>query len=443
MPTQQQQQQHPVGVSVPALVQVAAAPKQTFYRRELPEPAIAFSSKAGRRLFAEALREGDLACYFPLAENFRPQHEPAYCGLTSLTVTLNALGVDPGRVWKGPWRWFHEEMLDCCFPLSRVRESGITFTELASLARCNGAEATLFRQNKHSLEAFRAAVQRAARLENGPFMLVSYSRKALGQTGDGHFSPVGGYHRGTDQMLIMDVATFKYPPQWLPVPLVYHAMSLVDKSSGLCRGWMSIAKSRVNKPGLYFALNNSGADWPAFFAALRGKLSELHALALTQQQQQLGAPVAGASGADLEAAIPTALRLMHAGDLLSQLRTHAERFELHEVAEGHRQQVDLLLQQLRATAAYAAVRQEVDASPHLRESLSAPDKLDILTVLLFALPPRLWAAAAGQSGTECSAHCGCFHTQQLPEPLRSEVKAVQLQIDSQSALLQPCAETDT
>lgn len=36
-------------------------------------------------------------------------------------------------------------------------------------------------------------------------LVVSYSRRTLGQTGDGHFSPVGGYHAGRDLVLILDV----------------------------------------------------------------------------------------------------------------------------------------------------------------------------------------------------------------------------------------------
>ena len=40
-------------------------------------------------------------------------------------------------------------------------------------------------------------------------VVVSYSRKQLGQTGDGHYSPIGGYHRASDQVLILDVARFK------------------------------------------------------------------------------------------------------------------------------------------------------------------------------------------------------------------------------------------
>jgi len=38
---------------------------------------------------------------------------------------------------------------------------------------------------------------------------VSYSRRTFGQTGDGHFSPIGGYHAGKDLVLILDVARFK------------------------------------------------------------------------------------------------------------------------------------------------------------------------------------------------------------------------------------------
>jgi glutathione gamma-glutamylcysteinyltransferase len=40
-------------------------------------------------------------------------------------------------------------------------------------------------------------------------MVTSYSRKVLGQTGDGHFSPVGGYCAQEDMVLILDVARFK------------------------------------------------------------------------------------------------------------------------------------------------------------------------------------------------------------------------------------------
>ena len=49
------------------------------------------------------------------------QNEPAYCGLGTLVTALNALEVDPGRVWKGVWRWYDESLLDCCKDLAAVR----------------------------------------------------------------------------------------------------------------------------------------------------------------------------------------------------------------------------------------------------------------------------------------------------------------------------------
>lgn len=115
------------------------------------------------------------------------QDEPAYCGLASLAMVLNTLSIDPRRTWKvkdhssllfidgggaclvggrwheaglaapgrclacisgsnlhhvllaglqGPWRWFHEEMLDCCHPLSKVREEGITLEQVRCAALC-------------------------------------------------------------------------------------------------------------------------------------------------------------------------------------------------------------------------------------------------------------------------------------------------------------------
>jgi len=40
-------------------------------------------------------------------------------------------------------------------------------------------------------------------------VFFSYLRSALGQTGTGHFSPIGGYNEEHDLVLIMDVARFK------------------------------------------------------------------------------------------------------------------------------------------------------------------------------------------------------------------------------------------
>ncbi|KAA6429894.1 MAG: phytochelatin synthase, partial [Trebouxia sp. A1-2] len=157
---------------------------RTFYKRALPcPPAVAFSSSEGRTMFADALLDGTLQGFFKLIEQFRTQDEPAFCGLASLAMVLNALAIDPRRAWKGPWRWFHEQMLDCCQPLSTVIETGINLDQQAAcLARCNGAMAELVRYDSLSEEKFRATIQEICASDQ-QHVIVSYSRKQFLQTG--------------------------------------------------------------------------------------------------------------------------------------------------------------------------------------------------------------------------------------------------------------------
>jgi len=56
------------------------------------------------------------------------------------------------------------------------------------------------------------------------FVVVCYSRRELGQTGDGHFSPLGAWDAVSDRVLILDVARFKYRPHWVLVAELWRAM---------------------------------------------------------------------------------------------------------------------------------------------------------------------------------------------------------------------------
>lgn len=75
-------------------------------------------------------------------------------------------------------------------------------------------------------------------------MIVSYSRKTMLQTGDGHFSPVGGYHAARDLVLILDTARFKYPPHWVPLPLLHEAMAAHDPVTQQPRGLLLVRPSQ-------------------------------------------------------------------------------------------------------------------------------------------------------------------------------------------------------
>lgn len=213
---------------------------ESFYRRPLPDGLVPFAGDEGRAIFREALAAGTMEGFFALAEQFHTQAEPAFCGLGSLVVALNALGVDPGRSWKGPWRWFGEEMLDCCVALDDVRKVGLTLDEVGCLARCNGAHARVRRATDAPVAELRAAIEAASRRPRGKVVVASYSRATLGQTGSGHFSPIGGLHAGRDLALLLDVARFKYPPHWVPVERLHAAMAPIDEATGRSRGWVAL-----------------------------------------------------------------------------------------------------------------------------------------------------------------------------------------------------------
>jgi glutathione gamma-glutamylcysteinyltransferase len=214
---------------------------QTTYRRPLPENAVAFASAEGRALFSEALSTKGLDGYFPLAEQYHTQSEPTFCGLGSLVVALNALAIDPERSWKGPWRWFSEELLDCCSPLAAVRERGLDMEEFVCLARCNGADVELHRADASSFQRWRAALASAASGE--AVVIAAYDRAAIGQTGGGHYSPLGGYHATKNLVLMLDVARFKYPAHWMDANRLWQAMQRIDPATNQARGWIVLRPS--------------------------------------------------------------------------------------------------------------------------------------------------------------------------------------------------------
>jgi glutathione gamma-glutamylcysteinyltransferase len=224
-----------------------ASAGNTIYMRPLPTDLVALDSRDGRELFTEALLRGTMEGYFKLAQQFHTQSDPAYCALGSLVCGLNALQIDPARAWKGPWRWFSEELLDCCKPLEEIRRSGLSLAEAACLARCSNADVTLSRPTLGRLDAFREQVERSATTDGGPVVIVNYTRRTLGQTGGGHFSPIGGYHAATRRVLVLDTARFKYPPHWVPIDLLFSAMLEHDPDTGRPRGWLVLRRRSTER----------------------------------------------------------------------------------------------------------------------------------------------------------------------------------------------------
>ena len=230
------------------------AESKTFYGRSLPQTLVDYRSSESKTRLCRSLQTGYAVPYLALSSCFNTQAEPAFCGLSTLAIILNSLRIDPQRIWKTIWRWYSEELLGCCRPLEDVKLSGITLEEFVCLAECNGAITSLVRPCDCEQE-FKKFVQTVERIctggrvkgnmlenldEENPeeFMAISFSRKTLGQTGDGHFSPIAALDLDTNSVLMFDTARFKYPPYWVPIDLLFQSMLAIDKATEKSRGYI-------------------------------------------------------------------------------------------------------------------------------------------------------------------------------------------------------------
>jgi len=366
------------------------ASSRTLYRRTLPVGSIPFSSPEGRAIFREALASGTMEGYFALAEQFHTQGEPSFCGLGTLVIILNALAIDPGRIWKGSWRWFSEDMLDCCRPLDEIKNDGITLAELVCLARCNGARAEAHRPEHSSLAALRAAVREAASTPDRGHLVAAYDRAALGQTGAGHFSPIGGYHEARDLVLLLDVARFKYPPHWVPLEQLWEAMKPLDPATGKSRGFVRLSRGTTSTPSL-FNMASSKCAWRATTTAV------LRAVA--------GQP----SDGPLAALSPSALEALTTPKSLPESEEHARvRTEL--------------LAQIRATALYA----------HVARKVAPPLRPEIVTLLVYGATDAMLSLASPSD--EDRGQLAALRTaSEIPPLLQAEITSVRSQLESMTA----------
>lgn len=279
-------------------------PKVTFRRRVLPQHLVALSDPVGQIALMRALQQQTAATYFMLTQHWDNQSDPASCGVTTLRQVLNAAGMDPTAVrWKGGWRYYGSDaMVICrCMDPVRIQRAGITLDDFVRLAHCHGLEGRVerpeavrtqesstssehsHRQVKNTVDAFRndileslqtrLPIQQGGDAKDGEkevvpptFLVVSFSRAVLQQTGDGHFSTVAAYDAETDSALVLDVARFKYPPYWVKVQELYDAMLPADPVTKESRGW---------------SLWQRAGPWPSHLNPVDGNVTDEGALPAT------------------------------------------------------------------------------------------------------------------------------------------------------------------
>jgi hypothetical protein len=199
----------------------------------LPPELIALDTPEG-----SAMLEGaeDRADYGALSQSYVSQELISYCGVASSVTVLNALGQDTSQ------SDFFTPEASLVRPRRQVMFGGMSLLDLAGLLAAHGAIAEVHFADTVSLDDFRVAVQRNL-ADPDDYLLVNYQRGVLGQAAVGHISPLAAYDADTDRVLIMDTASYKYPPTWVPLAKLYEAMNTTDSSSGRARGYVEVTQA--------------------------------------------------------------------------------------------------------------------------------------------------------------------------------------------------------
>jgi len=214
----------------------------------LPDNLTGFSTHDGEVFFAESDAH---EAYFPLASNFLTQKTQAYCGVASIVMILNALGLPAPPVPEyAPYRTFTQDNLltqqtDAILPREVLARQGMTLDQIGGILGTQPVKAEVHHASESSADEFRKLAS-AYLGEPGHFVIVNYLRKALGEQLGGHISPLAAYDAKADRFLILDVARYKYPPVWVKTADMFAAMNTPDAVNGnKTRGFILVTAATV------------------------------------------------------------------------------------------------------------------------------------------------------------------------------------------------------
>lgn len=190
--------------------------------------------------------------YVQLTTYLECQENLAFCGPASIAAVLNALQIPrPDSSRHHGYRLFDQQNIFTLGgtppkPIQDVRRSGMSLDILASHFRFASADCSMTYASDSSVDVFRNAITSSLETPH-EFVVVNYLRSAIHQEGGGHISPLAAYHAPSDQVLILDVAKYKYPPVWVELPTLFAAMSSVDGKHS--RGFVIVGSTDRSQNG--------------------------------------------------------------------------------------------------------------------------------------------------------------------------------------------------
>ncbi|MBW4449100.1 MAG: phytochelatin synthase family protein [Spirirestis rafaelensis WJT71-NPBG6] len=206
---------------------------------------IGFNSDEGEKLLIDSKSRED---FFPLSTQFVTQNNQAYCGVASIVMVLNSLGIPAPEVPQyKPYRvftqenFFSNEKTKKVLPAEVVSQKGMTLDQIGGLLASYNVKVNVYHAADTSIEKFRSLAAENLK-QPGNFILINYLRKEIGQEKGGHISPLAAYNEQTDRFLILDVSRYKYPPVWVRAADLWKAMATTDSESGKTRGFVFVSK---------------------------------------------------------------------------------------------------------------------------------------------------------------------------------------------------------
>lgn len=218
---------------------------------------VPFSSDEGLARLARSTAKVD----FPaLANQFEAESNKAFCGPASAAIVLNAVRGQSPDLPRDRSRLQSEDLkyvpsgFDPAIPRftqdtvitkgqktraqvfgepvmingKQIQDFGYQARQLDEMLRANGLSTRLVivGDSKPEQDIRTDLVENLKR--RGDYVIVAYQRKAVGQEGPGHISPLGAYDAESDSFLVLDVNPASAGWVWMPTATLVKGMRTFD-----------------------------------------------------------------------------------------------------------------------------------------------------------------------------------------------------------------------
>ncbi len=209
----------------------------------LPD-VVYWDSDAGRAMRARMPADAD---FWQLSATFATQQTQSYCSVASAITVLNAMPVKkPVDPTYAPYAFFTQSNfftpeVSKVISAQTVLKQGMTREEMVKTMSLQGVKAETIAGDTLNDDSLRALLQKALG-NDGKFVLANYLRQVLGQVGGGHWSVLAAYDAASDRVLILDVAKYKYAPEWVAISALQKAIDTIDTTSNKPRGLVLVSE---------------------------------------------------------------------------------------------------------------------------------------------------------------------------------------------------------